>query len=51
MGLLVRLVTGIQPVFDFMLSLWSAFPLALKLVIALFFAVAVGFVMVRNLIL
>ena len=51
MGLLVRLVTGIQPVFDFMLSLWSAFPLALKLVIALFFAVSVGFVMVRNLIL
>lgn len=51
MGLLIRLVTGIQPVFDFMLALWSAFPLALKLIIALFFAVAIGFVMLRNLIL
>lgn len=51
MGLLIRLVTGIQPVFDFMLALWSAFPLALKLIIALFFAVAIGFVMIRNLIL
>ena len=51
MGLLIRLVTGIQPVFDFMLSLWSVFPLAMKLVIALFFAVAVGLVMVRNFIL
>lgn len=51
MGLLIRLVTGIQPVFDFMLALWSAFPLALKLIVALFFAVAIGFVMLRNLIL
>ncbi|WP_165450554.1 hypothetical protein [Intestinimonas massiliensis (ex Afouda et al. 2020)] len=51
MGLLFRLISGIQPVFTFMLSLWSAFPLALKLIIALFFAVAIGFVMIRNLIL
>ena len=51
MGLLVRMITGIQPVFDFMLSLWSAFPLALKLIIALFFAVAVSLVMIRNFIL
>ena len=51
MGLLIRLITGIQPVFTFMLDLWGAFPLALKVVIALFFAVAIGLVMIRNFIL
>ena len=51
MGLLLRLISGIQPVFEFMLALWSAFPLAMKVVIALFFAVAIGIVMIRNFIL
>lgn len=51
MGLLLSLITGIQPVFEFMLSLWSAFPLAMRVVIGLFFAVAIGIVMIRNFIL
>lgn len=51
MGYLTELISGISPVFDFMLDLWAAFPIAFRVVVVLFFAVAVGFVMIRNLIL
>ena len=51
MGLLLRVITGIQPVFTFMGALWSAFPLAVRITVALFFAVAVGLVMIRNFVL
>ena len=51
MGLLLRLLGGIQPVFDFMGALWYAFPLSVRIVFALFFGLAVGLVMLRNFIL
>lgn len=51
MGLLFRLIGGIQPVFDFMGALWYAFPLSVRVVFALFFAVAIGLVMLRTFIL
>lgn len=51
MGFFVRLITGILPVFTFMGDLWIAFPPAMRVVITLFFSIAVGFVMLRNLIL
>nr|WP_325299518.1 hypothetical protein [uncultured Dysosmobacter sp.] len=51
MGLLLRIASGIQPVFTFMGIVWSAFPLALRITIALLFALAVGLVMIRNFIL
>lgn len=51
MGLLLRLIGGIQPVFDFMGALWYALPLSFRLVFALFFAVAISLVMLRNFIL
>ena len=46
-----RIVSGIQPVFDFLLALWGSFPVAFKAVSAVLFAVAIGLVMIRNLIL
>lgn len=51
MGLLIRIVSGIQPVFAFMGIVWSALPLALRVTISLLFALAVGLVMIRNFIL
>ena len=51
MGLLVRLISGIQPVFDFMAALWYALPISVQVVFALFFAVAISLVMLRNFIL
>ena len=46
-----NLMLWIRPVFDFMLNLWSAIPPDLRFVFALFFAIAVGFVALRTLIL
>lgn len=51
MGLLIRVFTGIQPVFKFMGNLWTVFPLPIRIVIGLFMATAVGYVMIRNLLL
>lgn len=51
MGLLIRLISGVQPVFTFMGSLWYALPLAFRVVFALFFAVAVSLVLIRTFIL
>ena len=48
---LVNLMTGIEPFFDFMGALWSAFPLAFRWVFSLMFGVAITFVIIKNLIL
>ena len=51
MGLFLRLLSGIQPVFDFMSALWYAFPLSIRIVFVIFFGVAIGLVMIRNFVL
>ena len=47
MGLFIRLVSGIEPVFSFMGELWGCMPLAVRLVFTIFFGLAIAIQMLR----
>lgn len=51
MGFLIRVIAGIQPVFDFMGGIWYALPFEFRIVCTILFAAACGYIMIRNLLL
>lgn len=44
---IVRVITGVEPVFTFMSGLWYCFPISFRLVFATLFGAAITFVVLK----